>query len=185
MRPAPLMDHDNDTIAAIATAAGMAGVGVVRVSGPLAPAMAQSLLGRAPRVRHAHLAVFRDATGETIDHGLLLYFPAPASYTGEDVLELQGHGGPVVTHEVLAAVLDAGARLDVRDYLLESTPLAWAAAPGRSWSSACGRTLGKRSNGSGDAKSIWSVIARWRSLMARPAPSAVPVRSANMPCVSA
>ncbi len=111
MRPAPLMDRDNDTIAAIATAAGMAGVGVVRVSGPLAPAIAHSLLGRAPRARHAHLSVFRDTTGETIDHGLLLYFPAPASYTGEDVLELQGHGSMVLLDELLRHVCTLGARL--------------------------------------------------------------------------
>jgi tRNA modification GTPase len=105
------MDHDNDTIAAIATAAGAAGVGVVRVSGPRVPAIASALLGRAPRPRHAHLAVFRDATGETIDHGLLLHFPAPASYTGEDVLELQGHGSMVLLDELLRHVCSLGARL--------------------------------------------------------------------------
>jgi len=111
MRPAPLMDHVNDTIAAIATAAGAAGVGVVRVSGPRVPAIAESLLGRAPRARNAHLAVFRDAIGETIDHGLLLYFPAPASYTGEHVLELQGHGSMVLLDELLRHVCTLGARL--------------------------------------------------------------------------
>src|ERR1700754_1029921 len=111
MRPAPLMDYDNDTIAAIATAAGAAGVGVVRVSGPKAPIIANALLGRAPRERHAHLAVFRDSTGETIDHGLLLYFPAPASYTGEDVLELQAHGSMVLLDELLRHVCTLGARL--------------------------------------------------------------------------
>jgi tRNA modification GTPase len=105
------MDHDNDTIAAIATAAGAAGVGVVRVSGPLAPSIAHSLLGRAPRPRHAHLATFRDGAGETIDHGLLLYFPGPASYTGEDVLELQGHGSMVLLNELLRHVGRLGARL--------------------------------------------------------------------------
>ncbi|WP_331521917.1 tRNA uridine-5-carboxymethylaminomethyl(34) synthesis GTPase MnmE [Pinirhizobacter sp.] len=105
------MDHDNDTIAAIATAAGAAGVGVVRVSGPLAPAIARSLLGRMPRARHAHLTVFGDAKGETIDHGLLLYFPGPASYTGEDVLELQGHGSMVLLDELLRHVCTLGARL--------------------------------------------------------------------------
>ena len=105
------MDHDNDTIAAIATAAGAAGVGVVRVSGPRVPAIANALLGRAPRARHAHLAVFRDSTGETIDHGLMLYFPAPASYTGEDVLELQGHGSMVLLDELLRHVCTLGARL--------------------------------------------------------------------------
>lgn len=100
-----------DTIAAIATAAGSAGIGVVRVSGPAVPAIAQALLGRAAQPRHAHFAHFRDAAGEVIDHGLLLYFPAPASYTGEHVLELQTHGSPVVLDAILRRVCELGARL--------------------------------------------------------------------------
>src|SRR5580698_8103321 len=100
-----------DTIAAIASAPGAAGVGVVRVSGPAVPPIAKALLGRAPQPRHAHLAAFRDATGELIDRGLLLHFPAPASYTGEHVLELQGHGSAVLLDGLLRRVCELGARL--------------------------------------------------------------------------
>ena len=102
---------DHDTIAAIATAPGAAGVGVVRVSGPAAPAIAAALLGRAPRPRHAHFADFRDGEGALLDRGLLLYFPAPASYTGEHVLELQGHGSPVLLDALLRRACALGARL--------------------------------------------------------------------------
>jgi len=100
-----------DTIAAIATPAGRGGIGIVRVSGPNAPQIATSMLGRLPAPRSAHHAVFLDAHGERVDEGIALYFPAPHSYTGEAVLELQGHGGPIVMQSLLAAVLDAGARL--------------------------------------------------------------------------
>lgn len=100
-----------DTIAAIATPAGRGGIGVVRISGPRAPAIARAILGVLPEPRHATHAIFRDARGEAVDEGLALYFPEPNSYTGEPVLELQGHGGPVVMHALLAACLDAGARL--------------------------------------------------------------------------
>jgi tRNA modification GTPase len=100
-----------DTIAAIATPAGRGGIGVVRVSGSRAPEVAMSILGRLPEPRHATHAIFRDTGGEAVDEGVALYFPAPHSYTGEPVLELQGHGGPVVMHALLAACLDAGARL--------------------------------------------------------------------------
>ena len=99
------------TIAAIASAAGAGGVGVVRVSGPAVPAIARTLLGRAPRPRHAHLAAIRDADGSLLDRVVLLYFAAPASYTGEHVLELQGHGSPVLLDALLARVCGLGARL--------------------------------------------------------------------------
>ncbi|MCX7513343.1 tRNA uridine-5-carboxymethylaminomethyl(34) synthesis GTPase MnmE [Frateuria sp. STR12] len=102
---------DTDTIAAIASAPGAAGIGVVRVSGPHVPAIAQALLGRAPQPRHAHLAVFHDDDGSLIDHGLLLHFPAPHSYTGEHVLELQGHGSAVLLDLLLRRVCVLGARL--------------------------------------------------------------------------
>jgi tRNA modification GTPase len=100
-----------DTIAAIASAPGAAGVGIVRVSGPHVPAIAHALLGRSPEPRHAHFAAFRDASGQLIDRGLLLYFPAPASYTGEHVLELQGHGSAVLLDTLLRRVCELGARL--------------------------------------------------------------------------
>jgi tRNA modification GTPase len=107
----PSDELSRDTIAAVATPAGRGGIGVVRVSGALAPAIAMQLVARVPEPRTALHAVFRDARGEAIDEGIALYFPAPHSYTGEAVLELQGHGGPVVMQALLAACLDAGARL--------------------------------------------------------------------------
>ncbi len=100
-----------DTIAAVATPAGRGGIGIVRVSGPAVPQVAQALIGRLPEPRFATLCTMRDAQGAALDHGLALYFAAPHSYTGEPVLELQGHGGTVVMHGVLRAALDAGARL--------------------------------------------------------------------------
>src|SRR5438046_1546452 len=100
-----------DTIAAIATPIGRGGIGVVRVSGPKVREIAQALTGRLPKARNVSLCLIKDARGERIDEGIVLYFPAPHSYTGEAVLELQGHGGPVVMQAVLAACLDAGARL--------------------------------------------------------------------------
>jgi len=99
-----------DTIAAVATPAGRGGIGIVRVSGPRAPEIARALTGALPAPRVARVSSFRDARGEIIDEGLVLYFPAPHSYTGESVVELQGHGGPVVMRALLAACLDAGAR---------------------------------------------------------------------------
>lgn len=99
------------TIAALATPPGRGGIGVVRVSGPATRAIAQGIVGRVPDARHAALADFRAASGAPIDNGLALYFPAPHSYTGEDVLELQGHGGPVVMRELLARCVELGARL--------------------------------------------------------------------------
>lgn len=100
-----------DTIAAVATAPGRAGIGVVRVSGPAVRAVIAGILGRAPEPRAATLCDFRDATNRTLDRGLALFFPAPHSYTGEDVLELHGHGGPAVLQLVLRRCLDLGARL--------------------------------------------------------------------------
>jgi tRNA modification GTPase len=103
-------DVSRDTIAAIATAAGRGGIGIVRVSGSAVPAIARAIVGSLPPPRQARRARFRDAHGAPIDEGLALYFPAPHSYTGEDVLELHGHGGPVVMQVLLRACLDAGAR---------------------------------------------------------------------------
>lgn len=106
--PAPSLP---DTIAAIATAPGRGGIGVVRVSGAALAPFARALTGRLPEPRHAGFARFVDAGGKPIDEGILIYFPAPHSFTGEDVIELQGHGGPVVLQLVLARCLELGARL--------------------------------------------------------------------------
>lgn len=98
-------------IAAIATAPGRGGIGVVRVSGNDVSSFARALLGDVPAPRHATFARFLGAEGATLDEGIALYFPAPHSFTGEDVLELQGHGGPVVLGMLLARCLALGARL--------------------------------------------------------------------------
>ena len=100
-----------DTIAAIATAQGRGGVGIVRVSGAHAALIAQQLFGVCPKPRHAHFADFNDETGQPIDQGIALFFIAPHSYTGEDVLELQGHGGTAVLQLLLQRCLGLGARL--------------------------------------------------------------------------
>lgn len=105
------MSQDRDTIAAIATAPGRGGVGIVRVSGPRAKALAITLSGREPVPRHAHYGAFHADDGEVLDEGLLLFFPGPHSFTGEDVLELQGHGGPVVLDMLLKRCVELGARL--------------------------------------------------------------------------
>lgn len=102
---------DTDVIAAIATAQGRAGIGIVRVSGKNLDRLASQLIGASPVARVATRTTFRGAAGEPIDDGIALFFPAPASYTGEDVLELQGHGGPVVLQLVLRRCLELGARL--------------------------------------------------------------------------
>jgi tRNA modification GTPase len=107
----PSDEVTRDTIAAIATPAGRGGIGIVRVSGPAVPQIAAVVLGKLPKPRHATSASFRDTSGAALDEGIALYFPAPHSYTGEPVLELQGHGGPVVMQALLGACLDAGARL--------------------------------------------------------------------------
>jgi tRNA modification GTPase len=99
-----------DTIAAVATPRGEGGVGVIRVSGTKSASVARTLLGRDPAPRHAHYCAFADANGAPIDRGLLLYFKAPRSYTGEDVLELQTHGSPIVLKLLLARLVELGAR---------------------------------------------------------------------------
>lgn len=101
---------DNDLICAVATPPGEGGVGIVRLSGPGAKQAAQTLFSRELSPRSAHYGLFSVA-GEPLDDGIALWFPSPNSFTGEDVVELQGHGSPVVQQAMLQALCDAGARL--------------------------------------------------------------------------
>lgn len=100
-----------DCIAAIATPPGRGGIGVVRISGRDLLSFAAAICGKTPAPRRATIADFLAADGRPLDHGLMLYFPAPHSFTGEDVLELHGHGGPVVMQTLLARCVELGARL--------------------------------------------------------------------------
>jgi len=102
---------NDDTIAAIATATGYGGIGIVRISGNNLENLLTAILGAQIAPRKASLAKFLDAAGATLDQGIAVYYPQPHSYTGEDVLELQGHGGPAVLRLVLQRCLDCGARL--------------------------------------------------------------------------
>tara|TARA_R110002073_G_scaffold13953_1_gene57995 strand:- start:119 stop:1519 length:1401 start_codon:yes stop_codon:yes gene_type:complete len=102
---------ESDTVCAIATAPGRSGVGIVRISGPLSLSIAEKILGFSPTIRHAHFCDFLDDKGNTIDQGIALFFASPGSFTGEDVLELQGHGGIYVLREILDRALQLGARL--------------------------------------------------------------------------
>jgi tRNA modification GTPase len=101
----------SDTIAAIATAPGRGAIGIVRISGPRLSLLIEGVTGRELPPRLAVLCEFRDAQGLSIDHGLAIHFPAPHSYTGEEVLELHGHGGPMVLRLVLDRCLELGARV--------------------------------------------------------------------------
>ncbi|MEO6562733.1 MAG: tRNA uridine-5-carboxymethylaminomethyl(34) synthesis GTPase MnmE [Nitrosospira sp.] len=103
--------ENTDIIAAVATPPGRGGIGVVRISGKNLQPLAQRIIGYIPKPRHASLSKFRDENGLAVDQGIVLYFPSPHSYTGEDVLELQGHGGPAVTNLLLSCCISAGARL--------------------------------------------------------------------------
>ncbi|WP_438279773.1 tRNA uridine-5-carboxymethylaminomethyl(34) synthesis GTPase MnmE [Pseudomonas alabamensis] len=105
------MNTQRDTIAAIATAQGRGGVGIVRLSGPLARAAGRVLTGRDLTPRHAHYGPFKTEEGQVLDEGIALFFAGPQSFTGEDVLELQGHGGPVVMDMLLQACVQLGCRL--------------------------------------------------------------------------
>lgn len=123
-----------DTIAAIATAAGAGGIGVVRVSGPRSVDVAHQILGHCPAPRYAAYLPFKQANSELIDHGIAIYFQAPHSYTGEDVLELQAHGGTALMQILLERCISAGARhaepgeFTRRAYLNDKLDLAQAEA---------------------------------------------------------
>jgi tRNA modification GTPase len=111
----PIMNIDSSPIAAIATAPGRGGIGVVRASGKNLQGLMTALFGTTKlQPRHATYLPFRQADGSIIDQGIAIFFPGPHSYTGEDVLELQGHGGPIVLQLLLARVLEAGAELGLR-----------------------------------------------------------------------
>ncbi len=113
----------DDPIAAISTAPGRGAVGIVRISGQSLDGLAQALCGRPLLPRVATYLAFADSDGQPIDHGLAIFFPAPHSYTGEDVLELQGHGGPAVLQLLLARVLQASAAAANEP----DAPAAWSA----------------------------------------------------------
>ncbi|MGR9071540.1 MAG: tRNA uridine-5-carboxymethylaminomethyl(34) synthesis GTPase MnmE, partial [Gammaproteobacteria bacterium] len=102
---------NQDTIAAIATPPGNGGVGIIRISGSAVRSIADCLIGKPLQPRRARYASFIDADGTVIDSGIALFFPTPESYTGEDILELQGHGGSVVLDMLLRRVLSLGARM--------------------------------------------------------------------------
>ena len=106
----PMTNASSDTIAAVATAPGSGGVGIVRLSGPRARAIAENICARKLRPRHAHHVRFSEHDGEIIDDGLVLSFPAPNSFTGEDVVELQAHGSPVVLQQLVMRACALGAR---------------------------------------------------------------------------
>ena len=105
-----MSDTSTDTIVAIATAAGAGGVGIVRLSGPKALAIGETISARRLQPRHAHHARFHDADGGVIDDGIALAFPGPRSFTGEDIVELQAHGSPVVLQQLVARACLLGAR---------------------------------------------------------------------------
>ncbi|MEP1471339.1 MAG: tRNA uridine-5-carboxymethylaminomethyl(34) synthesis GTPase MnmE [Halieaceae bacterium] len=101
---------DSDTIAAIATAPGRGGVGIIRVSGPLAPSVGRQIAQQELIPRHAHLSGLHNASAQPIDEGLVLLFPGPHSFTGEDIVEFQAHGGPVILDMLLQRCCELGAR---------------------------------------------------------------------------
>ena len=104
------MSVAEETICAQATANGRGGVGILRLSGEQTRSIAEQILGKLPTPRVAELLDFNDEQGQPIDQGLAIFFPDPNSFTGEDVLELQGHGGPVVMDQLMRRVLRLGAR---------------------------------------------------------------------------
>jgi tRNA modification GTPase len=109
--PVPRRNRGLETIVAVATPPGRGGIGIVRMSGARALEIGTIIAGRRLEARHAHHCLFRDGAGDALDDGLVLAFPGPASFTGEDVVELQGHGGPIVLERIVAACLASGARL--------------------------------------------------------------------------
>ena len=105
------MNNENPTIAALATPPGRGGVGIIRISGNKSSSIAEKILGCVPSPRNALFSKFYDEDNSIIDEGLALFFPGPHSYTGEDVLELQGHGGPVVLDQIFKRAISLGAQV--------------------------------------------------------------------------
>jgi len=105
------VQNDLDTIVAIATPPGRGGVGIVRVSGSNIEQIVAAIIGRPLPPREAVFSQFKGADNQILDEGVAIYFPAPASFTGEHVLELQGHGGPVILDSLLQRCLQLGARM--------------------------------------------------------------------------
>lgn len=128
------MHSNRDTIVAIATPPGKGGIGIIRVSGSEVSLIIKQLFVKTLKPRYAEYCTFRDQQGEILDKGLALYFPAPHSYTGEDILELQGHGGPIILNLILKRILSLGARManpgefTERAFLNEKLDLAQAEA---------------------------------------------------------
>lgn len=128
------LESSHDTIAAIATASGAGGIGIVRVSGPLSQSIAHAVLGHCPPPRYAAYLDFKDADAQLIDRGIAIFYPNPHSYTGEDVLELQAHGGTALMQMLLARCIALGARqaepgeFTRRAYLNDKLDLAQAEA---------------------------------------------------------
>ncbi|MGV3581275.1 MAG: tRNA uridine-5-carboxymethylaminomethyl(34) synthesis GTPase MnmE [Methylophilus sp.] len=129
-----MQKNNSDTIAAIATASGAGGIGIVRISGPLCSSIAVAILGHCPSPRYAAYLDFNDDQGDLIDRGIAIYYPNPHSYTGEDVLELQAHGGTALMQILLARCIALGARqaepgeFTRRAYLNDKMDLAQAEA---------------------------------------------------------
>ena len=105
--------NSTDTICALATPAGKGSVGIVRLSGPRAPEIAQLVVGRELEPRFAHFVSFKDLAGNVIDQGVAIYFPQPQSFTGEHVVEFQSHGNPFVHQQLLNCLCGYGARLAI------------------------------------------------------------------------
>jgi tRNA modification GTPase len=129
-----MQKNSTDTIAAIATASGAGGIGIVRISGPQCQSIATAILGHCPTPRYAAYLDFKDAQGDLIDRGIAIYYPNPHSYTGEDVLELQAHGGTALMQILLARCIALGAKqaepgeFTRRAYLNDKMDLAQAEA---------------------------------------------------------
>src|SRR6056300_1526060 len=108
---ADIRTHLSETICAVATPHGVGGVGIIRISGPLVKTIATFISGEVPKPRYAHFSTFLNKNKEIIDQGISLYFPGPNSFTGEDVIEFQAHGGPIILDQLMQEIITCGARI--------------------------------------------------------------------------